>query len=99
MCAEANKDIYGTLEALLLFWGGGSKSLEEMGYQRNEYVWCVMNKFISYKQCTIIWHVDYLKMSHVNPDIFSSVPADMDADYGKIVKLTSRGVKYTNTLV
>ena len=34
MYAESNKDIYGTLEASLLFWEKLSKSLEEMGYQR-----------------------------------------------------------------
>ena len=35
MYVEAKKAIYGTLEASLLFWGGLSKILEEMGYQRN----------------------------------------------------------------
>ena len=61
MYAEAKKDIYGKLEASLLFSGKYSKILEEMGYQRNEYDWCVMNKIIDNKQCTIIWHVDDLK--------------------------------------
>ena len=37
MYAESKKAIYGTLEASLLFWAKRSKSLEEMGYQRNEY--------------------------------------------------------------
>ena len=37
MYAEYKKAIYGTLEASLLFWEKLSKSLEEMGYQRNEY--------------------------------------------------------------
>ena len=50
MYAEANKAIYGTLEASLLFWAKLSKSLEEMGYQKNEYDWCVMNKIIDNKQ-------------------------------------------------
>ena len=35
MYAESKKAIYGTLEASLIFWGKLSKSLEEMGYQRN----------------------------------------------------------------
>ena len=37
MYAEANKVIYGTLYLSVLFWVKLSKSLEEMGYQRNEY--------------------------------------------------------------
>ena len=36
MYSEAKKATYGTLEAPLLFWGELSKSLEEMGYHRNE---------------------------------------------------------------
>ena len=37
MHEEANKVLYGTLEASILFWKNISKSLEEMGYQVNEY--------------------------------------------------------------
>ena len=49
MYAETRKDIYGTLDASLLFWSKLSKILEEMGYQRNEYDWCAMNKIIDNK--------------------------------------------------
>ena len=55
-----------------------------MVYQRNEYNWCVMNKIIDNKKCTILWHVDDLKTSHVEPAVVSSVLADIDAEYGKI---------------
>ena len=54
---EFKKAVYVTLEASLLFWTKLSKSLEEMGYQRNEYDWCVMKKIVKGKQCTILWHV------------------------------------------
>ena len=50
MYAESKKAMRGTLEALLLFWVNLSKILEEMGYQINEYNWCVMNKIIYNKQ-------------------------------------------------
>ena len=30
----------------------------------NDYDRCVANKIINGKQCTIIWHVDDLKISH-----------------------------------
>ena len=59
-----------------------------MGYQRNEYDWCVMNKIIDNKQCTILWHVDDPKTSHVDPAIVFSVLANIDAEYGKIAKMT-----------
>ena len=59
-----------------------------MGYQRNEYDWCIMNKIIDNKQCTIIWHVDDLKTSNVDPAVVSSVLADIDAEYGDIAKMS-----------
>ena len=57
-----------------------------MRYQRNEYDWCVMNKIIDNKQCTILWHVYNLKKSHVETAVVSSVLANIDAEYGKICK-------------
>ena len=65
-----------------------------MEYQINYYDWCVMNKIIDNKQCTILWYVDDLKTSHVDPAVVSSVLADIDAEYGKIVCWA----KYINTL-
>ena len=88
MYAEAKKAIYGTLEVSLLFWGKLSKSLEEMGYQRNEYDWCVMNKIIDNNKCTILWHVYDLMKSHIYPTAVSRVLADIDAEYGNIKKMT-----------
>ena len=61
MYAEAKKAIYGILEASLLFWKKNSKSLEEMGYQKNEHDWCVMNKIIDNKQIEVeeetVWKI------------------------------------------
>ena len=76
--AKSKKAVYGALDATLIFWGKLSKILEEMGYQRNEYDWYVMNKIIDNKQCTILWHVDDLKTSYVDPAVVSSVLADID---------------------
>ena len=49
-----------------------------MGYQKNLYEWCVRNKIINDKQCTILFCVEYQEMSHVDPDIVSSVLVDID---------------------
>ena len=64
---EANKDIYGNLDASLLFWGKRSKSLKVMGYKRNEYDWCIMNKITDDNKCIILCHVDDMKPSRVYP--------------------------------
>ena len=59
----------------------------KMGFQRNEYDWCVMNKLVKVKQCTIIWHVNDLNILDVDSDIVSSFLADIDAEHGNISKL------------
>ena len=54
-----------------------------------------MNKIIDNKQYTILWHVDDLKTSHVDPDFVSSFLADIDTEYGRIAKMTiTRGKVY-----
>ena len=58
-----------------------------MGYQINEYDWCVMKNIINNKKFTILQHIDGLKISHVDPDIASSVVAGIDAEYRKILKM------------
>ena len=40
------------------------------------------------KQYNILWLVDDLKTSHVNPGVVSGVLGDIGAEYGKIVKMT-----------
>ena len=67
--AETKKAVYGTKNASLLFWLKLSATLrDEMGFTVNPYDWCCMNKNINGKQCTILWHVDDLKISHLDPD-------------------------------
>ena len=54
-----------------------------------ELIWLVCyEQIVKGKQQTILFHVDDLKMSHVDSDIFSSVLSDIDAEYGKILKMT-----------
>lgn len=63
--AELSKALYGTVVASLLFYRKMRKDLEEDGYKVNPYDPCVANKIINGKQSTVLWHVDDLKMSHV----------------------------------
>ena len=57
-----------------------------------------MNNIVDNKQFTILFHVNDLKTSYVNPAVISGVLDDIDAEYGKIEKWPSRGAKYMNTL-
>jgi hypothetical protein len=40
------------------------------------------------KQCTILWHVDKLKISHVNPDVNTRIIELITAEFGKEAPLT-----------
>jgi hypothetical protein len=58
--------MYGLLRSALLFYLKLRKDLEEFGFTVNEYDPCIANKVIKGTQMTVVWHVDDLKVSHVN---------------------------------
>ena len=70
---KLRKALYGTLQAALLFWRLLSDTLIGWGFKLNKYDKCVMNKIINGKQCTIIWHVDDLKISHVEQKVVNGI--------------------------
>ncbi len=39
---------------------------------------------VNEKQCTIVWHVDDLKISHMDPKVVDEIIASLKAEYGKI---------------
>jgi hypothetical protein len=82
------KALYGTLRAALLFWRRLSSQLMEWGFVTNPYDPCVVNKMINGKQCTILWHVDDLKISHVDPEVVTSVIELVEGEFGKEAPLT-----------
>ena len=87
---KLNVALYGTLKAALLFWKKLSKSLETQGFVVNPYDWCVANKTIDGSQCTIVWHVDDLKISHKKSTVVDSIIASLKEEYGKVGELTVR---------
>jgi hypothetical protein len=79
---KLEKALYGTLQASLLFWRNLSGYLIEQGFVLNPYDECVANKIVSGKQCTIVWHVDDLKISHEDKSVVESVVALLQKKYG-----------------
>jgi hypothetical protein len=72
--------LYGTVQAALLFWEDLSRFLiEELGFTMNPYNRCVVNKIIKGKQCTIIWHVDDLKLSHMRQSMLEDITKKLSA--------------------
>ena len=85
---ELSKALYGTLQAALLFWKDLTKFLEGQGFEMNPYDWCVMNKNIDGKQCTVRWHVDDLKISHVDDPVVKGLVSALNDKYGKEAPLS-----------
>jgi hypothetical protein len=88
MYVRLTKALYGTLQAALLFWKELSAYLIEQGFVLNPYDNCVANKTIEGTQCTILWHVDDLKLSHVKQEVLDGIIDTLNERYGKIAPLT-----------
>lgn len=80
---ELLKALYGTLKAALLFWKRLSSQLIKWGFVLNPYDRCVANKTINGKQCTIVWHVDDLKISHVDESVAERMLGLLEHEFGK----------------
>ena len=81
---ELSKALYGTLQAALLFWKNLTSFLvDELGFAVNPYDWCVVNKIINGKQCTVGWHVDDLKISHQDSQVVDDILHKLNGRYGK----------------
>lgn len=91
MYTVLNKALYGTIQALLLFWKKISTFLSDVdGFACNPYDWCVINKVIPGKQFTIVWYVDDLKLSHVDASVVDAVLELLKKEFGQQMELTVR---------
>ena len=63
---ELLKALHGTLKSMLLFYKKLVKDLTSFGFKINPYDVCVANKIINNKQMTMCWHIDDMKISHVD---------------------------------
>jgi hypothetical protein len=82
------KALHGTLRAALPFWRRLSLQLTECGFEANPNDSCVANKIINEKHCTTLWHVDDLKISHVDPKVVTAVIDMVEVAFGKEAPLT-----------
>ena len=85
---ELIKALYGTLRAALLFWRHLSQKLVDWGFSINPYDWCVANKLIHGSQCTIVWHIDDLKISHIDSTAVDQVIGLLSEEFGQEGPLT-----------
>ena len=83
MYVELLKALYGTLRAARLFWEKlHGKLVNEWGFVPNRYDSCVVNKMVNGKQLTVAWHVDDLKVLHVEESVLDDFIAMMEKEFG-----------------
>ena len=63
---NVQKALCGMLKSALLFCHKLQKDLEDMGFEVNPSNPCVANETVNGSQMTVTWHVDDLKIYHVN---------------------------------
>ena len=76
------KAIYGMPQSALLFYKKLRGDLEEQGFKVNPYDPCTANKMINGAQCTVVWHVDDLKVSHKDPKVIDKFVKWVSHKYG-----------------
>jgi hypothetical protein len=85
---QLKKALYGTLKAALLFWKHLTDVLSSWGFMINPNDHCVGNKMINGSQCTVVWHVDDLKISHLDSNVVSEIISKLSGVFGKEAPLT-----------
>jgi len=87
-----SKAVYGTIQGAIRFYEELTEFLKSRSYEVNPYDPCVFNKTINGKQITILFHVDDLKLSHVNANVVTDEIQKLQLRFGKLADLTiSRG--------
>jgi hypothetical protein len=79
---KMQKAVYGLLRSALLFYNKLVADLEGDRFVINPYDQWVANKMVNRKQMTVCWHVDDLKVLHVNPGEITIFGEWINATYG-----------------
>jgi hypothetical protein len=84
LLVECLNAIYGTMVAGLLYYRKFADSLDQKKFIKNPYDPCVWNKIIDGNQCTICFHVDDCKISHIKSSVNDGIIAWLRQEYKSI---------------
>ena len=82
---EVLNALYGIMKSALLFYINFFANLKSVGFQLNPYDPCVANKMVYGAQLTVVWHVDDLKLSHVDRGVVTRMSVWLNKTYEAIV--------------
>ena len=92
------KALYGCLKSTILFYRKLAADITKMGFNINLYDPCIANKMVGGKQLTVCWHIDDLKISHMNKQVVTKLIQQLNRLYGKEDKLTVSQGKFHHYL-
>ena len=72
---EALNALYWILKVALLFYNIFVENLKSIGFQLNPYDPCVADKIVDGAQLTVVWHVDDIKVSHLDGEVVTRITA------------------------
>ena len=61
--------LYGIMKAALLYYRCFLGDIKSEGFELNPYDPCIANKIVAGHQLTLLWHVDDIKMSHLDKPV------------------------------
>ena len=77
------KAVYRTLLGAIIFYNKLSKHLTDHGFIQNKYDMCTFNKMVNIEQITVQFHVDDLKVSHMDQAVLEDFLSNLGMNLGK----------------
>ena len=81
---EALNALYGIMKVALLIYLKFVKNLKSIGFVLNPYDPCMANKTVNGAQLTVVWHVDDLKVSHVDAGVVTRMSVWLQKTYERL---------------
>lgn len=94
---KLDRALYGCVESAALWYV--RKTLENMGYVRNQYDICVFNRTVGRTQCTVGFHVDDLPVTSRDVKMIRSLLDGLKSRYGEITETHGNKLNYLGTML
>ena len=78
--------LYRLMKAALLYYQWFVANIKSIEFELNPYDACITNKTVNEKQLTLLWHVDDIKISHVDKQVVSNFIEWLKKTYKHIFK-------------
>ena len=87
------------MKAASLFYIKLAENLKSIGFQLNPYDPCVANKILDGAQLTVVWHIDDLKVSHIDGGVVTRMAAWLKKTYERLFKDGSGAMKLKRGMI